>query len=531
MSAFSHGRLVAVAVLCLMLTGIVAAAASATADLAVPLATQWVQSMKPEPANLTTPVVLGDRIFVVHDGALRCLDPATGGQLWQLTVKDQDVVTAPLVWQNLVIVGTNAGLLLAVKADDHSQAWKVECGGFIASDPTVIDGVLIVGSERFALALDPATGHTKWACSLTSPARYGPLTDGARLYFRCQDGSLQSVDMESGRFRWRVPVPSGPLSFPPVMAGNRVLVVDGATLRAIARSGLEAYTSMLPVGIGGPVAVVEDTLYVPCVDGQVYTLGVSSGRAVRMPEYRVDGSVTARPLVTDTELIVGTSDSMVYVLDRATGDTKWSFRCRAPEQFLDDAADFGLYAPLLAENGVLYALDGSGDLFSFTNTAPDVTGPQFSSFDPTPGDAIGDTSLSVSFAVYDDGCGVDPASVAMSIDGKPAKVKFDAASGVATALFSKPEDTIHLVKATAADYRGNAASKEWSFLTDASLTVPEEEGGGTLPRNAGTRTGTVGGRTGGTTGGTTGGRTGGATGGRTGGGGMGGGRGGMGGGR
>jgi len=531
MSAFSHGRSVAVAVLCLMLMGV---ASLAWAGLEPPLATQWVQSMKPEPDNLSAPVVQGDRIFVVHDGALRCLDTATGGQLWQLTVKDQQVTTAPLVWQDLVIVGTDTGLLLAIKASDHTQVWKANCGGYIAADPAVIGGLLIVGAQQAVYALDPATGRPKWVTSLTSAAHYGPLTDGARLYFRCQDDSIQSLELDSGRYRWRARTSSGPLSLPPIMVDNRILVTDGATLRAIARSGLEVWTSMLPVGIGGPVTLADDTLWVPCVDGQVYTLGPTSGRTVRMPAFKVDGSVTARPLVTDTELVVGTSDSMVYVLDRATGETKWSYRCRAPEQYLDDAADFGVYVPLVTANGVLYAMDGSGDLFSFTNSAPDVAGPQFSTFDPKPGDAVGDESVAVSVAVFDDGCGVAPDSVAMTIDGKPAKVKFDTASGVATAMFTKPPDGIHLVKATAADYRGNVASKEWSFLTDITLRVPEEDRGGSLTRGTGGRTGgTTGGRTGGATGGRTGGAggAGGRAGGGGGGGGMGGGRGGMGGGR
>ncbi len=60
-------------------------------------------------------------------------------------------------------------------------------------------------------------------------------------------------------------------------------------------------------------------------------------------------------------------------------------------------------------------------------------------------------------------------------------------------MLSKPEDGIHLAKATATDYRGNTASKEWSFLTDASLTPPKASdqtrqirpGGATTPGQPG----------------------------------------------
>jgi hypothetical protein len=152
---------------------------------------------------------------------------------------------------------------------------------------------------------------------------------------------------------------------------------------------------------------------------------------------------------------------------------------------VDDASVFGIYAPLVAGDGALYALTGGGDLYCFTATAPDAAGPIFAELAPPPGEGLGKDSLTVSFAVYDDGCGVKADSVTLTVDGKPLNLKFDAAAGVATALFPNPEDGLHLVKAAATDNRGNSAAKEWSFLTDKSL-APEDDT--TQPRVLGGQT-------------------------------------------
>jgi outer membrane protein assembly factor BamB len=458
----------------------------ALADLAPPLAVQWVQSMGAEPGNDFPPVVAGNRVLVTHDGKMLCFDTLTGEQQWEAQVKDQNISTAPLLWNGNAIAGLDGGLLGAIKPTDKSIVWSTDCGGYIAPIPQVIGDLLVVGSEQTALALEPNSGKTKWACTLSSPARYGPITDGLMVYFRCQDGSLESVELTSGRFRWSIRAPFGPEAFPPVIAGGRVIVTAGDTLYAIARTGAQAWTAKMPAGVGGPIAVEGDTMFVPCVNGEVYALYARSGRTQYGPTYKVDSSVSSRPLLTESLMIVGTADALIYALDRATGTIKWVYRCRAPEQPVDDASVFGVYAPLVTAEGALYAVTGNGDLYCLSATAADAAGPEFAELKPEPGEALGGDSPTVSFAVYDDGSGVKADSVTLTVDGTPLKLSFDAPSGVGTALLSKPEDGIHLARAAAADYRGNTASKEWSFLTDASLTPPKEPDQTRLLRPGGT---------------------------------------------
>ena len=97
----------------------------------------------------------------------------------------------------------------------------------------------------------------------------------------------------------------------------------------------------------------------------------------------------------------------------------------------------------------------------------------FGDFEPEPGSAKPSGQYIVpTCSITDDGSGVDPASIVAWLNGTPAPVTFDIASGVATLRGTVATDGSHMVKVTASDFRGNEASAEWSFLADASV-LPE----------------------------------------------------------
>ena len=77
----------------------------------------------------------------------------------------------------------------------------------------------------------------------------------------------------------------------------------------------------MQASVSGPVVLIDDKLYVPCVNGRLYTLNAGSGRlSQRGIEYQVEGSVSAAPpVVTDKLLFLGTSGSLIYTLDRVRG--------------------------------------------------------------------------------------------------------------------------------------------------------------------------------------------------------------------
>jgi outer membrane protein assembly factor BamB len=495
----------------------------AGAEIVLPMSTQWIQSMGYSRDADCAPLPLGSHVFLTYDGALRCLDVLTGAELWKTKVEEDSslvITTAPVAYRDSIIVGNSAGQLLRMAADG-TTVWKAETNSSVAPDPLVLDDLVIAAAKQEVAAYSAATGKWQWSATLNSGVKYGPVTDGSSLYFLCYDGSVACVSA-SGRARWQVPVPSGPKTFPLTIANDRVIVAAGTTLYTVGRTGVVRPFPELPAAIAGPVRVEGDTILVPCVDDRIIAVSARSGRPERAPEYQTDGNVTSRPLLTERSLIAATGSGLVYGFDRETGAVRWIYRCRAPEQPLDEPETVGVYAPLVATDSTVYCLTGTGDLYSFTSAPGDSSGPQFAACQPEPGgDPVSpEDTVVLSCAAYDDSTGVDPRYVELYLDDKPVSVRYDAPSGVITAVLANPSEGSHVVRAVARDFRGNTNSYEWSFLVDPNAEPKEPEPDRLTGRTGAQRGGAGGGmRGGGGGGGMRGGGGGGGGGGMRGGGG------------
>lgn len=476
MSPRSPLRYLATASFCLLSLALTAAA-SVSAELTPPLSVQWTFSMAADPRSTATPLVQGDRVFFTHLGTVRCLDARTGAEQWSFSPDNGSVATSPVAWEDLIIVGATDKNLYALDAATGDKVWERGCAGPIVPDPLVLDDLLMVGAAEMVYAIQPRDGAPVWVCSLASQAQSGPVTDGSMLYFFCQDTSIQCVDAANGRYRWRTPFTPGARIFNPIVGNRRVIVATGNLIHGIARSSSIAWSREMPAGIGAAPTLVDDILFVPCMDGQIYTLYARSGALYRgTTDLKLEDAISAAPLVTNTAVAAGAASGLVYLLDRDSGEVLWSYRCLTPDQFPDDGAEFGIYAPIVGAGDSIYCLTGAGDLFCFSSSAADVAGPAFAQFTPQGGSAQpGGTPLDISVAVTDAGSGVNPSSVRATLDGVPIDAEFEPASGLASLRPAPLSDGPHIVSVTAADYRGNVASTEWSFLTDASLKPQPEE--------------------------------------------------------
>ncbi len=472
------------------------AAAQETA-LKPPLSVLWTFSMGPDPRNLLAPVVDGDRVFVSHGGKLYCLDLQTGAKQWDFALKAEkkdeptpQIVTAPVLVGDKVIVGANDAKLYAVSREDGKKVWETRCSKTIVPNPALFGDLLVLAAGEMVYGIEAETGTPKWVCSLAVPAAWGPVVYGGSVYFLSQDGSIQAVDPRGGRFRWRSGAAGGPRAFPPVAAGGRILVASGDMLRAVARTGATSWQVELPSPIGAAPTVVEGTLYVPCVDGSLFVLSARSGWDKRRGPIKISEPATSPPLVDGGKLMVGTATAMVYVADIESGDTDWIYRCIGPDQLLDEGAEFGIYAPLVKADGMVLCMTGDGDLYCFSSSALDPVPPRFSDFKPEPNDTISsEQRIKLSFVVTDDGSGVVADSVKLMVDGKPTRVGFNPVTGVAKADLAPLDDGVHLIQVSARDYRGNEGMDEWSFLTDESIPPVEETEQTGLRSNTRSRTG------------------------------------------
>jgi outer membrane protein assembly factor BamB len=245
-------------------------------------------------------VLVADRTATDSGDILRCLDAATGAEVWQSayatsgTIKDYGNVprATPLLLGDKVYTLGGLGDLHCVDLSSGKVVWskhlvrdfgaRVPTWGYCAS-PLAVDGRLIVnpGAKQAAIvALDCASGRELWRCPGLPPA-YGSFIvgtfGGVRQIVGYDEKSLGGWDPATGRRIWTlVPPLTGDFNVPtPIDAGGKLIVAsenngtrlyefeaDGRIRNPpIAANSDLAPDSSTPVLIGGKLFGCSGSLY------------------------------------------------------------------------------------------------------------------------------------------------------------------------------------------------------------------------------------------------------------------------------
>jgi outer membrane protein assembly factor BamB len=155
----------------------------------------------------------------------------------------------------------------------------------------------------------------------------------------------------------------GTLIAAPVTNATHIFSMDGkATVTAAPLENVSGVQWKKMVGKepeaplnGGGLALDDTMLFATTADGTVSALKTSDGEALWTT--KLDMPIRSAPLVTPTALIVMTTGSKIYALDKATGQTIWDHR-----GIQETASLMGTVTPAYA-NGVLVAVYPSGEVY------------------------------------------------------------------------------------------------------------------------------------------------------------------------
>jgi outer membrane protein assembly factor BamB len=255
-------------------------------------------------------VLVADRTATDSGDLFRCLDAASGDELWQLsypttgTTKDYGNIprATPLVLGDKVITLGCLGDLKCVDLAGGKVRWskhlvrdfsaRVPVWGYCSS-PLAVDGKLIVnpGAKLASIAaLDCETGKEIWRCP-GLPSAYASFIvgtfGGVRQVVGYDEKSLGGWDVANGKRLWTlVPPVTGDFNVPsPIDAGGRLIVAsenNGARIydftaggrilsRPSGNNGDLVPDSSTPVLVGGKLFGCS---------GSLYSLDVAKGLAV-----------------------------------------------------------------------------------------------------------------------------------------------------------------------------------------------------------------------------------------------------------
>ncbi|MEM1355812.1 MAG: PQQ-binding-like beta-propeller repeat protein [Planctomycetota bacterium] len=269
------------------------------------------------------------------------------------------------------------GVAVGVELADHYEpAWVFETGGAVLSSPTIVDGVVYVGSEdKHLYAIDGASGQLKWKFEAKTLIDASPVVVDGVVYVGTDGGVLHAIRAETGAGLWafeaegRISGEAGVTNLTTddgeqpkvVLAGSHdglLYCLDaetgakrwsyetgdyincGITLDrgTIVLGGCDTYLHLIDLNTGegrGEVALGGEVAGTPALANGFAYLGHMQNEvvAVNLETKEVAWRFTDRnfpyvgaPALAGDRLLIGSRGRRLYCLDRNTGEQLWGIR-------------------------------------------------------------------------------------------------------------------------------------------------------------------------------------------------------------
>lgn len=193
------------------------------------------------------------------------LDRSTGTILWKSpyghcdgapAYADGKVFVSSLMPGDKRLVGRT--VVAALDANTGKSVWvyrapKLGLWSIFASDEAAIAGTYAYGTfyqpapfTDEIIAFNAANGNVRWTFHTSGPVKMSPVITNGRVYVGDTVGLLYTLDARTGRLielrAFRQPFTASP----PVIAGNKLIIVNGPSVKAIPLAGKPSLTETAP---------------------------------------------------------------------------------------------------------------------------------------------------------------------------------------------------------------------------------------------------------------------------------------------
>ena len=259
------------------------------------------------------PAYSGSRVFAASaDGSVKALNSATGQVIWQVNIEDYysdlerkvafnsstDSITGGVgVGEDLVLVGTSAGEVLAMNQSDGSVAWRAVTTSEVLSPPQAQNNLVVAQSIDGKVAgFDSLDGERKWLYSTSVPS----------LTLRGTSTPIFSDYIIAGFANGRVTI----------LDPNRGLsVIDQRIAASQGKSDLERL-----VDIDGIMILEGSILFVVSYQGNVAALDLANNGRSRWTK---EASSAVGLGAGFGHVYLANADSLLTAIDMDTGRDSW----------------------------------------------------------------------------------------------------------------------------------------------------------------------------------------------------------------
>lgn len=292
-------------------------------------------------------------------------------RLWRYQT-DRPVYLTPVATADRIFFATSRGGIFAL---DYAgkEKWSKKLVRRLRDDGKPIyerfdaplsafGSIVLAGSMHGTLyALDAGTGDERWTYELDGPilgtVNIHQAEDGKnRLFLLSQDdGSLHSIDMETGQKLWQsepidrcdgsAAVGGKHIVFGSCAAALHVFsAVDGSLVRNIEFDEDSQ--------VAGGVAMVGSSVFAGSHSGRFFHADAESGEIYWISQQGED-EVFTTPSIHGNQVLYGSYDGNLYCVDRTTGEKVWEFVTNG----LPTSPVIASGKAIFSSDGILYFLD------------------------------------------------------------------------------------------------------------------------------------------------------------------------------
>jgi outer membrane protein assembly factor BamB len=308
--------------------------------------------------DIETPYVPMFRGSLTHTGAYDQEGVPVFHKLkWKFKTENK-VCSSPSVVDGVVYVGSYDNYLYAIDVATGTMKWRFDAGYCIDSSPAIVDGVVYVGSDDGNLyAVDMNTGKKLWRFSTRGRVKSSPCVVDGVVYFGSSDKYLYAVDKKTAQRLWRFETGYSIRSSPTVVDGVVYFGSNDHNFYAVdIKKGKELWRFETKHNVGSSPCVVDGVVYFGSIDRNLYALDTKSGQELWRfnPDYC---AVDSSPSVVDGVVYVGSNDNCLHAIDASTGEEKWHFKTGGHVDSSPSVVDSVVYVG--SDDHYLYAIDAS----------------------------------------------------------------------------------------------------------------------------------------------------------------------------
>ncbi len=267
------------------------------------------------------PLTVADNHVYATDpnGTIYALDAARGSLLWQIQLKNVNVVQPVLASGGLVYISSVNGTLYTLLANNGKLLWQRSLP--IAAQTLTTSTSFIYASDGNVTVLRSSNGSLLWHRHFAStPVQPLAMADG-NIYVASFDNSVSAFKVSNGAFLWRHQLPA--LAYEPIVASDSIIYIHASdysmyTLNAV--NGAPLWSK--PVTNIFTFAVVEGIAYIVTQNNEVEALGANG---TSLWHRQLPSSAIRPMLVASGVIYTGTSSGTVYALRANDSALLWRY--------------------------------------------------------------------------------------------------------------------------------------------------------------------------------------------------------------